>query len=423
MAAACPPGLPEGLTCLRGRDGNGAHLLLARPAHWNGGLVVHVFGGPRMAPPAPDTTDEDLIRYAEFVREGWAWASTSRRRAGFGVTRGAEDTEAARRAAVAAFGRPAFTAIHGQSWGAAVAAKAIEVMNVPGPDGRRPWDAALLTSGVLAGPTRAYDMRVDLRAAYQAVCGTHPAPHEAQYPVVLGLPAGATMPREEVITRYLACTGADLAPQARSAAQRQALADLVAASRVPEWAIPGHLWWATQVFADISANLTGGRSAFGNAGVRYRGTADDEAFNARIPRYAADPAARARLAADGDLGGDVAIPVLTLHGVGDTTVFVENAAAYRTTLERAGHGDRLFQVFVDDAEHQKLSPVLYPAALATLRHWAETGQRPTAALFRARCEAMRAAYPGDCRVLEDYAPQPWEARVNPREPGAQQAAR
>mgnify|MGYP001806677238 CR=1 FL=1 len=114
------------LLCLRGQDENGAHLLLARPANWNGGLVVHVFGGPRMAAPAPDTTDEDLIRYGEFVREGWAWASTSRRRAGFAVMRGVEDTDSARRAAIAAFGRPAFTAIHGQSWGGAVAAKAIK---------------------------------------------------------------------------------------------------------------------------------------------------------------------------------------------------------------------------------------------------------------------------------------------------------
>lgn len=416
--SACPPGLPADLRCLRGQDENGAHLLLARPANWHGGLVVHVFGGPRMSPPAPDTTDEDLLRFGEFVREGWAWVSTSRRREGFGVMRGAEDAEHARRAAVAAFGQPRFTAIHGQSWGAAIAAKAIEALNEPDAEGRRPWDSALLTSGVLAGPTRAYDMRVDLRAAFQLVCGSHPRREEAQYPVVLGLPHGVRMAREELMARYLACTGADLAPEARSPAQARALADLAAASRIPEWAIPGHLWWATVVFADIAWNLVGGRSPFGNAQVRYSGTSDDEAFNALVPRYAPDPEARARLAADGDLAGAVAIPVVTLHGIGDSTVFVENQAAYRATLERAGTAHRLLQVFVDDVEHPKLSPPLYPAALAALRDWAETRRRPTPEELRGRCETLRATYGGECRIVADYVPQPWEARVNPRTPPA-----
>ncbi|WP_270935652.1 hypothetical protein, partial [Falsiroseomonas oryzae] len=423
MPSACPPGLPDTVTCWRGQDENGAHLLIARPATWNGRLLVHVHGGPRMAAPHAHTSDEDLLRYAEFLHEGWAFAATSRRKAGFAITRAGEDAELLRRAAIGTLGEPRLTVLHGQSWGGAVAAKAIEAMNEPGPDGRRPWDAALLTSAVLAGPSRAYDMRVDLRAAFQVACGTHPAPHEPQYEVTLGQPPGGRLTREEVVARYLACTGADLAPEARTESQRRALADLVAASRVPEWALPGHLWYATQIFGDIAENLTGGRSPFGNAAVTYRGTSDDAAFNARVPRISPDPAAAARLAADGDLTGRVAIPVLTLHGIGDATVFVENQAAYRATLAEAGTTQRLVQVFVDENEHNKLSPVLYPAALAALADWAEGGPRPTPASVQARCETMRAAYPGDCRILPDYVPQPWDARVNPREPSETLAGR
>ncbi len=420
--AACPAGLPEGVTCWRGRDVNGAHLLIARPAEWNGRLVVHIHGGPRMAPPGPATSDEDLVRFSEFVADGWAFAATSRRRAGFGVARAAEDAEQLRQVAVATLGRPRLTVLHGQSFGGAIAARAIEGPNEPDAEGRRPWDAALLTSAVLAGPSRAYDMRVDLRAAFQAICGTHPAPHETQYQVTLGLAPGAAMGWRELIGRFNACTGADLPPEARSAEQRRALADLAAASRIPEAALPGHLWWATQVFADISRNLTLGRSAFGNEHVRYRGTSDDAAFNAAVPRIAPDPEALARLSADGDPTGRVGIPVLTVHGVDDAVVFVEHQAAYRATLERAGAGERLVQVFVDEAEHAKLSPVLYPVALDLLRAWAEDGVRPTPAGFRARCETVLAAWPGECRVLVDYVPQPWEARINPRRP-TEQAAR
>lgn len=88
---------------------------MARPANWNGRLVTHVFGGPRMAAPNAGTTDENLIRFAEFTREGWAWVSTSRRRAGFSVTCGAEDALAARDAAVSLLGTPCLSVLRGQS--------------------------------------------------------------------------------------------------------------------------------------------------------------------------------------------------------------------------------------------------------------------------------------------------------------------
>ncbi|WP_439594447.1 hypothetical protein [Falsiroseomonas sp.] len=412
--AACPPGLPETTQCLRGRDANGAHILLARPADWNGGLVTHIFGGPRMAPPAPDTTDEDLLRYREFLDNGWAWASTSRRRAGFGIRRAAEDTLAARRIAEEALGPIRFSLLHGQSWGGAVAAKTIETLNEPDTEGRRPFQAALLTSGVLAGPSRAYDMRVDLRAAFQAICGTHPRPEEPQYPVTLGLPRGSQMARDDLMARYLACTGADLAPEARSPAQSQALSDLAAASRIPEWAIPGHLAWATTLFADIAWQMMDGRSAFGNATVRYRGTSNDTALNARIPRITPDPEAAARLAADGDPTGQIAIPVLTLHGIDDPTVFVEHQSAYRDTLTRANTAHLLVQVFTQEMEHGKLSGPIYAASAAALRDWAELRRQPTAADLRGRCDTLTTPATGPCRILPHYHPQPWHSRVNPR---------
>lgn len=412
--ASCPPGLPATTRCWRGQDERGAHLLLARPENWHGGLVTHIFGGPRMAPPVADSTDEDLLRYAEFLAEGWAWAASSRRRAGFGIRSGGEDALAARRLAGQVLGPVRFSLLHGQSWGGAVAAKAIETLNDPGPDGTRPWQAALLSSAVLAGPSRAYDMRVDLRTAFQAICATHPRPDEPQYTVTLGLARDQRMTREELMARYLACTGADLAPESRTQAQRRALADLAAASRVPEPAIPAHLVWATNVFADIGWRLMDGRSAFGNQGVRYAGTSDDAALNARIPRIAPDPDAAAWLAADGDPTGATAIPVLTLHGIGDMTVFVEHQSAYRETLDRAGTGRLLVQVFTEEIEHSKLSGPIYAVAAAALLDWAETRRQPTAAELQGRCAASRITTIGPCRILPAYRPQPWAARVNPR---------
>jgi hypothetical protein len=80
----------------------------------------------------------------------------------------------------------------------------------------------------------------------------------------------------------------------------------------------------------------------------------------------------------------------------------------------AGNGARLAQVFVAEAAHSKLSSPHYPAALAALVDWAGGGARPDGAAVQARCEALRARFPGECRVDPSFRPSPWEARVNPR---------
>jgi hypothetical protein len=412
--AACPSGLPNTVSCWRGQDANGAHVLVARPATWTGVLIVHSFGGPRLGAPTATTTDEDVQRFAEFVAEGHAWVSTSRRRAGFAVRRGAENADNARRLAITLVGQPRVTIAHGQSWGANVAAKLAEILNEPGPDGRRPYSGVLLTNGVIAGGTRAYDMRMDLRAAFQAVCGTLPRADEPQYHLGIGLPVDATLARAESDRRVQEGTGIGRPVAERTPEQRRALADLAAASRIPERAILGHLVWATWAFQDIARQITGGRSAFGNAGVRYRDTSDDAAFTARVPRFSPDPEARRLLADDSDLTGRVAVPVMTMHGIHDETAFVEHEAAYREVFAAAGTERLLRQVFVNESDHSKMSPPLYPAALGALLAWIDTGTPPEATDVARLFEDALARHPGQCRVDPAFRPAPWAKRVNPR---------
>jgi hypothetical protein len=45
--SSCPRKLPAGTTCWNGQDENGAFYWIAKPANWNGMLIVHVHGGPR----------------------------------------------------------------------------------------------------------------------------------------------------------------------------------------------------------------------------------------------------------------------------------------------------------------------------------------------------------------------------------------
>jgi len=217
-----------------------------------------------------------------------------------------------------------------------------------------------------------------------------------------------------VRVRFDECTGSNLPMPARSLAQRRALASIMAATRIPERTLAAHLAWGTVVFADIVKRL-GGRNPFSTDGVRYSGTQDDAALNAGVPRYRPDAAALAELSAASDPTGRIEVPVLTLHGIGDPTAFVEHESAYREAVDRAGRGERLAQVFTAQPEHRSLGSAEYLAALAALTAWIDGGKRPTPAEVAARCRESLPRFEGEsCRIEPAYRPPSWESRVYPR---------
>ena len=415
-ATPCPTALPANTRCLSGRDEAGAGYWIAVPDAWNGTLVLHAHGGPELGEPTLARSAEDLTRWAVFVRHGYAWAGSTYRQGGVAVRAAAEDTERLRQRFTADVGTPRFTLLHGQSWGASVAARAAEMFTAPA-GGKPPYDAVLLTSGVLGGGTGSYDFRLDLRVVYQAICSNHPKSDEPAYPLWQGLPPGATLTRAELAKRVDACTGLSLEPSMRSAAQQQRLHTLLAVIRIPERSLVGHLAWGTWHFQDIAMHRTGGDgggNVFGNVGVRYAGSSDDAALNAKVARYAADPQAVATFGADADPQGRIPVPVLTLHGVGDPVAFVELESAFRAKMERAGTADHLVQLFTADTEHSYFSDVQYLAATEALLVWAQGGVRPTPTSVAQRCKAIEAGDGNSCRFLPDYRSAPLATRVPPR---------
>jgi len=50
--------------------------------------------------------------------------------------------------------------------------------------------------------------------------------------------------------------------------------------------------------------------------------------------------------------------VLTTHGVGDSTVFVEGDDTLHQRIQAAGNGHRLVQTFVDSREHSYLGDAI-----------------------------------------------------------------
>ncbi len=399
---ACPAGVPAGASCLRGQDSATAHYLIVMPAKWSGVLVVHAHGGPVLGEPKTTRSDEDIMRWGVTVKEGHAWAGSVFRQGGFAVTTAAEDTERVRRIFVDHVAKPRVTLLHGQSWGGMVATRAAEMFP-------KSWNGMLLTSGVVAGPAT-YDFRLDLRAIYQHLCGNLPLATEPAYSLAVGLPADSKLTNAEIVARADECLGVRKPAAQRTPQQAQKLKTIVDVLKIPESSVVGHLNWATFTLRDV-VTKNGGVSPFGNERVRYVGSNDDAALNAAVQRFKPDPAAVARFAADVDHAGRFAVPVVSAHGIGDATVFVEGSDTLRQRMAAAGNGQRLVQNFVDSAEHSYWGDAYYPPLFNALLTWVEKGQKPTPAGIAASCLQQPGAAAKDCQFLPDYVNKPLASRV------------
>jgi len=409
----CPEGLPAETQCLAGQDPNGAYYWIAIPKVWNGSLVVHTHGGPRLKTPKPDDAIEDLQRFAVTVAEGFAWAGSNYRREGFGVRSAAEDSDNLRRLFWTTYGRPKRTLLHGQSWGGNVAAKTAELYG-QGADGKPVYDGVILTNGVVSGGTRAYDFRADLRAVYQFYCGNHPAKDEVQYPLWQGQPVSSKLTNKQLEERLNACTGFNLPAAQRSPEQARKLANILAVTRIPERTLDNHLNWATFTFADMVNKRLGGANPFTNVGVTYKGSDDDKALNKGVPRFKADPVGVRRLSEDSDLTGKLTVPTLTMHAIDDPTAFVELEQVLHDTVAKAGKSDLLVQSFTDESEHSKLATPEYAALFRAMTAWIEQGEKPSPTSLAAGCAKAVETYGEACHFKVDYRPAPLSSRSYPR---------
>jgi hypothetical protein len=293
-----------------------------------------------------------------------------------------------------------------------VAARAAELYATSA-NGKSPFDAVLLTSGVLGGGTRSYNFRLDLRVVYQAICANHPLASEPSYPLWQGLPLDSKLTRAELANRVDHCTGVRKKPEERSVAQQRNLKTLTDVIAIPASSLLGHMNWATWHFQDLVFKRLAGRNPFGNEGVRYLGSPDDAALNAQVTRYRADPQAVAALGADTDPRGTIPVPVLTVHGINDAVAFVELESAFKSTMSSGGSADRLVQTFTQDQDHSYTSDAQYVTAMRALIDWVQQGKKPTPASIAASCKDVAVDFePGKgCRFQPDFAPQALAARV------------
>ena len=411
--AICPTELPLQTLCYAGQDNNGAYYWIAIPKGWNGTLVVHTHGGPSLKAPSPDDPVADLKRFAVIVEEGFAWAGSNYRHAGFGVRDAAADTDNVRKIYWAKFGRPKHTLLHGQSWGANVAAKTAELY---GRDtfGKQVYDGIILTSGVVGGGTKSYDFRADLRAVYQYYCRNLPDSGEEAYPVWQGLAPDNKLTRQNLIARIDDCTGINMPAASRSKEQQSNLRNILAVIHIPERTLISHMDWATFMFRDLVGRQLKGQNPFSNTGVVYAGSDDDALLNKGVERFAASQGGVDALAHDADLSGKLMAPTLTLHAEDDPTAFVELENAFHDVVVKAGSEQQLVQAFTDEHEHLKEATPEYAALLRAMVAWIERGKKPTVQSLAAECEVAQKRYGEACHYDPGFYPKPLITRVYTR---------
>jgi hypothetical protein len=402
---ACPEAIASLATCYGIKHESGAFILAAMPKTWNGDLVVFAHGGPSLLPPNPNLSKGDLTKYAIAVQRG------------YGVAMAGEDTDNARRFFVERIAKPRHTYLHGASYGGLVGARLVETL-ARNADGGLNYDGAMFNSGAVGGATLNYQHRVDLRAVYEYYCKNLPRPDEAQYPLWMGVAAGAKMTLKDLDAVVDECTGVSKPAAARSEQQKKNLAEIIGVMGYPENLLVRHMQAATLLFRDIVQRTTNGRNPFDNTGIRYHGSSNDEELNRNVARFTADPAAVAVLKADGDLTGKLPIPVVSIHSINDPQVPVEAQAAYRDTVAAAGSSDRLVQAYTDERAHTGQSAPELAATLDALVQWVEKGVKPTAQSIAAACEQFRATFDGPCAWHPEFTPKPYGTIFYPREAAA-----
>jgi pimeloyl-ACP methyl ester carboxylesterase len=138
----------------------------------------------------------------------------------------------------------------------------------------------------------------------------------------------------------------------------------------------------------ISADGTEVAALYHAAGLDLGG--DLRALNSG-PRIAADPGAAAYLKRNISFDGNITVPVLTMHTIGDGLVVVQNESAYAAAIKAAGKQDLLRQVFVQRAGHCAFSSAETLVLIQQMTQRLDTGRWDDAALQPAALNAAARA--------------------------------
>ena len=394
LAVASGAQAQAGVTAIPGSLPHGATYLIEVPANWNGTLFLYSHGYvvPGSNNPAQDVGDP-VTRFF-MLSSGYALAGSSYATTGWAIHEALSDQIAVLDLFKKMVGHPKRTIAWGHSLGGIITAGLIQ---------RNPerFDAALPMCGVLSGGVATWNTALDAVFAFKTLL----APGTGLQLVNISNPV-ANLDLAEVVL-----TEAQATPQGRA---RLALAG--ALGDLPGWFAPlspepaptdfagqetNQFLWDQQVDfpfafafrAELEFRAQGNVSW--NTGVDYRRQlersigrdqvralyeqagldldADLKTLN-ETARISADPEAVHYLEKNIIFDGEIHIPVLTLHTIGDGLVVVQNESAYKQVVDEADNEEFLRRTFVARAGHCAFTPAETIAAVQKLLNRLDTGR-------------------------------------------------
>jgi pimeloyl-ACP methyl ester carboxylesterase len=388
------PGLPT--TRLTGIH-NGAGYRIEVPDNWNGRLVMwaHGYRGTGLEL----TVDSHPLRLF-LVANGYAWAASSYSKNAYDPAQGAKDTHALAQFFNGRYGKPQRTYITGASMGG-------HVTGVVAEQWPNSYDGAMPICGVL-GDYELFDYFLDFNLAAQTLSGVNESyPFGADY-------LSATVP----------ATKAGLGPAFPFAlnANGQNFKSLVQlrSGGVRPMFEQGWIYW-NYLAGDFLFGLgVGDGSLPRSPGVAVQNTdvvyqfdtnpaqsGAETVFNGTVQRVSANPQGRRNngLANVPPTTGDLRIPMLTLHTLGDLFVPFHMEQEYARRVAVKGNSSRLVQRATRDIGHCTFTPTELVTTFVDLTKWVEAGIKPAGDNV---LDAAEVASPNfGCKFTDKTAPRLW----------------
>ena len=355
----------------------GAGFRAEVPDNWNGDLVVwaHGFRGTGLEL----TVDNHPLRQL-LIALGYAWAASSYSRNDYDVSTGVQDSHALVGRFRGLVGKPDRVYMTGASMGGHITAVAIE--QYP-----RSFDGALAICGAI-GDYALFDYFLDFNVAAQQL-GTS----ASQFPVDSAIYIGVTVPAIKAGLEafsgawpfVLTADGENLKnlTELRSGGERPNYDEAFAFwNSIPTATGPGNFLFNVGLGDGTLPRAPG--VGVDNIGVVYQFdgdpalSSDEQDLNNNVARVAADPQARNPngLAQVPVVSGDIGIPVLTLHNLGDLFVPVNNEIAYAERVASHGKSDLLVQRAIRGVLHCDFTAAEFSTAFVNLATWVEAGIKP-----------------------------------------------
>lgn len=356
----------------------GAGYRIEVPDNWNGVLVVwaHGFRGTGLEL----TVDNHPLRQY-LIPNGYAWAASSYRRNDYDITSGVQDTHALTKRFNGIVGKPDKVYLTGASMGGHITAVAIE--QYP-----NTYDAAMPICGVL-GDYELFDYFLDFNVAAQQI-----GVGASQYPVEAITYLFGTVPAiksnlEAVPNGWPVVLNPD-------GENLKSLTEIRSGGDRPNFDEAWFFWNTFPNFASGPGNFLfdlaigdGTLPRTPGVGVDNADTVyqfdtdpalsdDEQNFNNAVVRVAADPQGRNPngLSQVPVISGNIQIPVLTLHNLGDLFVPVLNEVEYAKRVAANGRSDWLVQRAIRGVGHCGFTATELVTAFAELAAWESFGIKP-----------------------------------------------